>query len=158
MEDSIDELTKLLSSQRTSQRLEAMDRISTKTGGAIKLMLDDDRVVKLLMRGLGDSDRRVQRAAARGLRPWIARDPSILDSALVVYATDRFDGTYTHAGLYDTRNGAIWIPKFQATKGHAALLRDGNTDRYFKFEFFVPGQAPQWIPDAQQFGHLIEYL
>jgi hypothetical protein len=119
---------------------------------------DDPRVVPLLIRGLGDSHRRVQRAAARGLRPWLACDPSVLDAALTAYATECFEGTYSHAGLYDTRSGAVWIPRFAALSGHAALLRDGNTDRYFKFDFYVPGQAPRWIPQSQDSGHLIVYV
>lgn len=156
MEDNgLEELVKLLSSPRVGERLRAMNRISAKTGGAITRRLDDPRVVSLLSQGLGDSNRRVQRAAARGLRPWVARDPLLLDSALTVYATNRFDGRYSHAGLYDTRSGAIWIPRFAAVSGHAALLHDGNTDRFFKFDFFVPGQAPRWIPDPQDTGHLV---
>jgi len=110
------------------------------------------------MQGLTDTNRRVQRAAARGLRPWLARDPSILSSALTVYATDQFDGSYSHAGLYDVRSGSIWIPRFAALKGHAALLRDGNTDRFLKFDFFVPAQAPRWLPHSDENGHLILYI
>ncbi len=112
----------------------------------------------MLTAALSDSSRRVQRAAARGLRPWVAYDESLLDSVLTAYATDDFDGTYSHAGLYDTASGAIWVPRFAALKGHAALLRDANTDRYFKFEFFVPGQAPRWIPDGHARGHLVLQL
>ena len=41
------------------------------------------------------------------------------------------------------RDGTVWVPRFAATKGHAALLADGNTDRFFKFEFFMPNQAPR---------------
>ena len=136
-----EELTRLLSSPLVRDRLRGMDRISAKSGRQIKSATDDERVVELLIRGLDDSSRRVQRAAARGLRPWIARKPAILDAALTAYATDKFDGGYSHTGLRDARTGAIWVPKFAAVKGHAALLRDGNTDRYFKFEFFVPGQG-----------------
>ena len=159
MEDSeFEELRNLLSSSRVGERLRAMDRISAKVGGRVVLKSDDPRVVELLLEGLSDSNRRVQRAAARGLRPWLARDPSIFSSALTVYATNRFDGSYSHAGLYDVSSGTIWIPRFAALKGHAALLRDGNTDRYFKFDFYVPGQAPRWIPNPQDGGHLVLYI
>ena len=89
------------------------------------------------------------------MRPWVAGGPAILESALSAYATDRFDGSYSHAGLCDTRSGTICIPRFAALKGHAALLRDGNTDRFFKFEFFLPHQAPAWIPNGAEFGHLV---
>jgi len=152
------ELLRRLSSPRAGERLKGMDLISAKAGRAIVRKLDDPRAVPLLIHGLGDSNRRVQRAAARGLRPWLARDPSILDSALAVYATDRFDGSYSHAGLYDIRSGAVWVPRFAAVSGHAALLRDGNTDRFFRFDFFVPGQAPRWIPDATGGAHLVLYV
>jgi hypothetical protein len=159
MEDSdLDQLTELLSSPRAGDRLRGMDRISTKTGGSVARRLDDPRVVPLLIEGLRDSNRRVQRAAARGLRPWVATDPAVLDSALTAYTTDHFDGSYSHAGLYDTRNGAIWIPRLAALRGHAALLRDGNTDRYFKFEFFLAAQSPNWIPCAAEAGHLVLYF
>jgi len=159
MDDSeFEELNLLLSSQLVRDRLQGMDSISAKSGRQITRTTDAKRVVELLIRGLDDSSRRVQRAAARGLRPWIAEEPAILDAALTAYATGKFDGGYSHAGLRDARTGAIWVPKFQATKGHAALLRDGNTDRYFKFEFFVPGQGPQWIPAGEGDGHLLLYF
>jgi hypothetical protein len=83
--------------------------------------------------------------------------PSILSSILHAYATEQFDGSYSHAGLFDVETGAIWIPKFAALRGHAALLRDGNTDRFFKFDFFVPDQAPQWT-GRQDSGHLVLYF
>ena len=152
------ELTRLLASSLVRDRQAGMDRISVKTGRGITSRLDDGRMVDLLLRGLEDSSRRVQRAAARGLRPWIAQEPSILDAALTSYATDHFDGTYSHAGLRDTSNGASWVPKFAALKGHAALLRDGDTDRYFKFELYVPSQAPRWIPGGAVDGHLLLYF
>lgn len=150
-----EELTRLLSSPLVRDRLQGMDGISAKSGRQVTTTTDDVRVVELLIRGLDDPSRRVQRAAARGLRPWIAQEPAILDAALTAYATDKFAGGYSHAGLRDARTGAIWVPKFAAVKGHAALLRDGNTDRYFKFEFFVPGQSPQWIPTGAGDGHLL---
>ena len=147
-----------IASPRAGDRLAAMDRITTKSGRRTVRALDDPRAVPLLVEALGDSNRRVQRAAARGLRTWVADDPSLLDTVLPAYATHRFDGSFSHAGLLDTRSGEIWVPRFAALKGHAALLRDGNTDRYFKFEFFVPGQAPQWIPDSASSAHLVLHI
>jgi hypothetical protein len=91
------------------------------------------------------------------LRAW-ASDPTVFDSALSAYATDCFDGTYSHVGLYDTRSGVIWIPRYAGMKGHAALLRDGNTDRYLRFEFYMPRQAPRWIPEPHGSGHLLLYF
>ena len=157
-ENELDELVRLLSSARVGERLRAMDRISAKTGRGISRKIDDRRVVSLLIEGLRDGDRRVQRAAARGLRPWVADDPELLDTVLESYATHEFDGGYSHAGLYDTRSGAMWIPRFAALKGHAALLRDGNTDRFFKFEFFIPGQTPEWAGGSQESGQLVLQL
>jgi hypothetical protein len=155
---AFEELSRLLSSPLVGDRLQGMDRISIKSGRQVVSATDDDRVVEMLIQGLDDPSRRVQRAAARGLRPWVARDPDVLEGALTAYATNQFAGGYSHAGLRDTRTGAIWVPKFQATKGHAALLRDGNTDRYFKFEFFVPGQGPLWAPEGEGDGHLLLYF
>jgi len=152
------ELESLIASRRVGDRVAAMDRISVRSGRQVVSLVDDNRAVGLLLRGLEDTNRRVQRAAARGLRPWVARDPSLLETTLAVYATDTFDGSFSHAGLLDTRTGRVWVPRFQATKGHAALLADGNTDRYFKFEFFVPGQIPGWIPDGEGDAHLLLYL
>jgi hypothetical protein len=82
-------------------------------------------------------------------------DPSLLDTVLPAYGTHSFDGSFSHAGLLDTRDGQVWLPRFAALKGHAALLRDGNTDRYFKFEFFVPHQAPRWTGENGRDGHLV---
>ena len=151
---AFEELNRMLSSPLVRDRLQGMERISVKSGRQIVSATDDERVVELLIARLDDSSRKVQRAAARGLRPWVARDPDVLDAALTAYATNEFAGGYSHAGLRDTRTGAIWVLKFQATKGHAALLRDGNTDRYFKFEFLVPGQGPKWTPEGEGDGHL----
>jgi hypothetical protein len=156
MDDSdLEGLTRLASSPDLRERLRAMDAMSAKRAGQVVRKIDDPRVVALLAGGLADSSLRVRRAAARGLRPWVADDPAVLDTALSAYATDRFDGGYSHAGLYDTRSAAIWVPRFQALRGHAALLAEGNTDRFFKFEFFVSGQAPGWVPDAAASGHLV---
>jgi hypothetical protein len=155
---TLDELTRLAASRDLRERLRAMDAISAKRAGRVVRKTDDPRVVTLLLAGLTDSSLRVRRAAARGLRPWVTQDPAVLDSALSVYATDLFDGSYSHAGLYDTRSGAVWVPRFHALKGHAALLSEGNTDRFFKFEFFVSGQAPRWIPDAGGSGHLVLHI
>ncbi len=153
-----DELLRLVGSALRGERLRAMNLISAKSGGGIVRKLDDPRVVALLLAALEDPSLRVRRAAARGLRPWVDDNPSILDAALPVYAVHTVDGTFSHAGLYDTRTDQIWIPRFAAVKGHAALLSDGNTDWYFKFEFFVPGQAPQWIPNGERDAHLLLYL
>jgi hypothetical protein len=155
---TIELLAKLLSSQRSGDRLRAMNMISAKIGGRVSRTVDDPAVVPLLLQGLQDSDLRVQRAAARGLRPWIADDPSLLERVLSSYATHAFDGLYTHAGLLDTTTGRVWVPRFAAAKGHAALLPDANPDRYFRFEFFAPHQAPSWISHRADDAHLILYL
>jgi hypothetical protein len=151
-------ITELFNSDRSGDRLHAMEMISAKRGGAVVRKLDDPAVVPLLLEGLGDGDLRVRRAAARGLRPWIAADPALLDAALRVYAADAFDGRYSHAGLLDTRGGRIWIPRIAVVKGHAALLPDANTDRYFRFDFFIPGQAPAWTDGGAHCGHLVLYF
>jgi hypothetical protein len=151
----LEEIRRSLASPRVGDRLAALDRITRKSGRSTVRALDDPRAVALLIDALGDSSRRVQRAAARGLRPWVADDPSLLDSVLPAYATHSFDGSFSHAGLLDTRSGEIWVPRFAALKGHAALLREGNTDRYFKFEFFVTHQAPHWTGEAGNEGHLV---
>jgi hypothetical protein len=159
MEDrEFEELSERLSSTRAGIRLKALDQITVKSGRGIVRRLDDDRTFALLTKALGDPDRRVRRTAARGLRPWVRERPELLDAILPGYATTSFDGGYTHLGLYDTRAGAVWIPRFAALRGHAALLRDGNTDWYFKFEFYAPGQAPGRYADplaSAQEGHLV---
>jgi len=147
-----------MTSDRSGDRLRAMDLASGKRGGAIVLKLHDPAVVPILLQGLGDRDLRVQRAAARGLRPWIAEDRALLEAALGVYAGHTFDGRHSHAGLLDTNTGEIWIPRFAAMKGHAALLPDADTDRYFRFDFFVPGQGPSWIHGGAADGHLLSYF
>ncbi len=153
-----EELSARLSSTRAGIRLEALDRITAKSGRGIVRKLDDDRMIALLTKALADPERRVRRAAARGLRPWIRERPELLDTILPDYTGASFDGSYTHLGLYDTRTGTIWIPRFAALKGHAALLKDGNTDWYYKVEFYAPGQAPGRYADAaasEKEGHLV---
>jgi hypothetical protein len=159
-DETLGTLSTELSDPRAGVRLRALDRITVKSGRGIVRRLDDDRCVGLLTDALADPDRRVRRAAARGLRPWVLERPGLLDEVLPHYTASSFDGSYTHLGLYDTRDGAVHIPRFAALKGHAALLRDGNTDRYFKFDFYVPGQAPRRFiePDAVAAGddgHLV---
>jgi hypothetical protein len=155
MDPRLSELSELLGSTRAGQRLRAMDAASAKPGGQIVRLIDDRGVIPMLIRGLADGDRRVQRAAARGLRPWLADEPALLDEILAAYAAHSFDGSYSHAGLYDTDSGAIWVPRYAAVRGHAALLPDANADRYFRFNFYVPGQAPGWIPSREGTGHLV---
>jgi len=106
---------------------------------------------------LGDPDMRVRRAAARGLRPWVREEPQLMDEVLPLYAGHSFDGSYSHLGLLDTRSRDIWIPRFAALKGHAALLADGNTDRFFKFELYIPHQAPAALRlgGSSEDGHLM---
>jgi hypothetical protein len=154
-DNDIEGLSRLLGSPRSGDRLRALDTVSAKVGGRVLRKIDDQRLVPLLIRSLGDADRRVQRAAARGLRPWLADDPRLIDSILAAYAEHHISGGYSHAGLHDTRSGESWVPRFAAVRGHAALLPDANTDRFFKFEFFVPGQAPSWINGDGISGHLI---
>jgi len=126
-----------------SVRLRAIDRISEKRGRSIVLKVDDKRVVPVLIEALSDRNRRVQRAAARGLRPWIKARPDLLPLVLPHYTTSSFQGGYTHVGLYDVDERKVLIPRFAAAKGHASLLSDGNTDRHFKFEFYLPSQVPR---------------
>ncbi len=68
------------------------------------------------------------------------------------------DACFTRrAGLLDVRHRTIWIPRFAAAKGHAALLVDGNTDHFFKFEFFIQSQAPRRLlaEGGTDCGHLL---
>jgi len=155
MDARLNELSALLDSPRAGHRLRAMDAASAKRGGQIVRLIEDDNVIPMLIRGLADADRRVQRAAARGLRPWLAEEPALLDQVLSAYATHSFDGSYSHAGLCDTPTRNVWVPRFAAVRGHAALLPDANADRYFRFNFYVAGQAPGWIPSRSGSGHLV---
>jgi hypothetical protein len=154
---AVEALAALFASTRAGERLRAMDALSVKRGGRIVRLVDDRRAIPLLIAGLGDADRRVQRAAARGLRPWLADEPALLDRVLHAYAGQSFDGSYSHAGLLDTRTSTVWVPRFAAVGGHAALLPDANTDRYFRFDFFLRGQAPRWVP-GEGAAHLLLYL
>lgn len=158
-DEQLTQLATQLADRRAGERLRALDAITAKSGRAIVRLVEDDRAVALLTEALGDSDLRVRRAAARGLRPWVRERPELLDDVLPRYTASSFDGSYTHLGLYDTQTGDIHIPRFAALKGHAALLKDGNTDRYFKFEFYIPGQAPSRFVDARMpasdEGHLV---
>ncbi len=141
--DVIQEIRMQMQDPRASVRLQALGRIADKVGGHVELRLDHPEAIPLLMDALSDPDRRVQRAAARALRPFVAERPDLMRAILPHYAAHTFDGSFTHAGLLDVRDGTVWVPRFAAAKGHAALLADGNTDRFFKFEFFVPHQAPR---------------
>jgi hypothetical protein len=157
MTATVEELSRLLSSGRSGERLAALNAISTKVGGGVVRLIDDPRTIEMLITALSDRDRRVQRAAARGLRPWLAEVPGLLDDVLRAYAGNDFDGSYSHAGLLDTRSSTIWVPRFAALKGHAALLPDANTDRFFRFDLFVAGQVPNWLPAADG-AHLVMYF
>lgn len=98
MEDrELDELSAWLASPQAGTRLKALDRISVKSGRSIVRKLNDDRVTGLLTKALGDPERRVRRAAARGLRPCLQERPELLDAVLPEYATASFDGTYTQS-------------------------------------------------------------
>ena len=156
--DVIEQFRRDLEDRQTATRRAALERVSGKSGNRIVLKVRDERVVPLLVRALSDDDRTVQRAAARALRPWVASMPALLSDVLPHYATSAFDGSYSHVGLYDTRAQAIWVPRFAAVKGHAALLADGNTDRYFRFEFYLPSQAPTRLAgrdEDRQRAHLV---
>ena len=141
--DVIEQFRRDLHDPLAATRRAAIEHVSAKSGKQIVLKTRDEQIVPLLVQALSDDDRTVQRAAARALRPWLASMPALLEAALPHYATSTFDGSYSHVGLYDTRAQRIWVPLFAAVKGHAALLADGNTDRYFKFEFYLPHQAPR---------------
>lgn len=141
--DVLSEIDAGLSSSRVGDRLRALDLISRKSAGRNVRVLDDRRVVTRLEQALADPSLRVRRAAARGLRTWVTECPALLDDVLPLYAANVFDGSFSHAGLYDTVRRRVWVPRWAGLKGHAALLRDGDSDRYFKFEFFVPGQVPR---------------
>jgi len=156
--DAIEQLRRDLQDPCEAVRRAALERVSEKSGKQIVLKMSDERVVPLLVQALSDDDRTVQRAAARALRPWVASMPALLDDVLPHYATSSFDGSYSHVGLYDTGAQRIWVPRFAAVKGHAALLADGNTDRYFKFEFYLPSQAPTRLAgreEGRQRAHLV---
>jgi hypothetical protein len=154
----LERLRKNLADPRVGVRLRAIDSLSAKVGGSVSRTCEDAEAVPLLVEALSDASMRVQRAAARGLRPWILQRPDLLGSVLPEYATDAFDGTYTHVGIYDPEERKVWIPKFAALKGHASLLADADTDTYFKFQFYVPGQAPVRFRDSapgSDRGHLL---
>ena len=156
-DEELDRLREDLCARKVGVRRRAVERISTKAGGDVLRATDDPRVVGLLTRALSDPSLSVRRAAARGLRPWVHEAPELLDSILPEYATNEFDGSYSHVGLYSVETGGIWVPRFAAVKGHAALLADADTDRYLKFEFFVPGQAPRTLrrgAEGDRLGHL----
>lgn len=147
-----------LNDPRPSVRVAALSRISAKKGRRrIERLSEDQRLVPLLTTALSDPDSRVRRAAARGLRPWVREEPRLLDEVLPLYAGHSFDGSYSHLGLLDTRSRDIWIPRFAALKGHAALMADGNTDSFFKFELYVPHQAPAILRPGggSEDGHLV---
>jgi hypothetical protein len=158
--ETIREICRAMADPRVSARLRALARIADKKGGGIEVRLRHPDAVPILIEALADRDRRVQRAAARALRPFVAEDPGLVDVVLPHYAVHTFDGSFTHAGLLDVRDGMIWIPRFAAAKGHAALLADGDTDRFFKFEYFVPGQAPRRVLAGGDAGaaHLVTHF
>lgn len=158
--DSIEEIRSQMREARATVRFRAISEIAKKSGNGIEIKLDQPEVIPILLDALSDKDRRVQRAAARALRPFLKKYPELIDTALPIYATDQFDGSFTHAGLLDIRDQTVWVPRFQATKGHAALLKDGNTDRFFKFEFFLPNQAPRRLVtrEGSESAHLLMHL
>lgn len=157
-DEILEHLQRQLTNPRVSVRRKAVNRISVKKGGKVIQAIADERVIPVLRSALNDKDLIVRRAAARGLRSFVKRSPDLLNEVLPEYAQNTFDGTYTHLGLYDVRANVVWVPRFAALSGHAALLEDGNADQCFKFEFFIPGQVPHRIqresPD-RGIGHLV---
>ena len=159
--DIIEKIKRDLSSADANIRRKAINRVSYKSGSAIVLKISDEGIIPILAKALSDSDREVQRAAARALRPWVQSQPDLIENLLPVYASPYFDGTYTHIGLYDIQQKRIWIPRFQAKRGHASLLSDGNTDRYFKFDFYRPNQIPKRFVEKagnSRSAHLVFHL
>ena len=158
-QDEIEQIRAMFSAPRAGERLAAINRLSAKSGRKqVDLLVLDDAALDMLTTALTDSEIRVRRAAARGLRPWVQARPEILDAVIPAYASHSFQGGYSHLGLVDTRTGDIWVPTFAALKGHAALLVEGNTDRYFKFEFYLSAQAPQGLrgnQEADNSAHLV---
>ena len=140
--DNIEQLALALQDGNVQTRRKALRAIVAKKGNQILLKIDDPGIIPVLPRALRDPDERVRKGAAYALRPWTGKDPALFSSVLPEYAIRSFDGTYTHVGLLDTRDREIWIPPWQSLAGHAALMSDGNTDRYFKFQFYLAGQAP----------------
>lgn len=150
-----------LSDPKVGVRRRAIKLFSEKTGAKIVRLVEDSDAIAILSNALSDPDITVRRSAALGLRPWVKETPEILDKILPEYATDVFDGSYTHVGICDTRNGKIWIPRFAALKGHASLLADANTDLYFKFEFYIPNQIPAKLRKSSEnnaCGHILLYF
>ena len=138
--DEFERLRKGIESPHAKERERAVRRLVAKRGGSVVCLVDDPRVVPLLRGVLRDPNLFVLRSAALALRPWIEEQPDLFQHVLPDYAIQVFDGTYTHVGLLDTRDGQIWIPPLAAHGGHAGMA-DGNTDRYFKFQFFMPAQS-----------------
>ncbi len=139
--DQVERLRKGLESGRAKERQRAIGRTVGKRGGAVVRHVNDSRVIPHLRRALKDPNLFVRRAAL-ALRPWIEEQPDLFEHVLPEYAIQVFDGNYTHVGMLDTRDGEIWIPPLAALGGHAAMMADRNTDRYFKFQFYVPNQSP----------------
>lgn len=159
--DIVTEIERNLLDKDVRTRRRALTKVADKKAGAIELKVRDRRVVPILARALADQDMSVRRSAAIALRPFLQEDPALMATVLPAYAIDTFDGKYTHVGLLDAETGKIWIPPFQAKGGHAALMADGSTDRYFKFDFYVPGQAPpqyKRLPGGEKAGHLTQYF
>lgn len=140
--ENAQELAAALRDPDVRARRKALRSIVSKNGNRIVLKFQDPQMIPVLRNALHDPDERVKGGAAYALRPWTKEDPGLFSSVLPEYAIQTFDGTYTHVGLLDTRTGDIWVPPWQSLKGHAALMSDGNTDQYFKFQFYLANQAP----------------
>lgn len=150
--DEVEKLKKGLGSIRAKERQRAIGRTVGKRGGSVVRHVDDPGVIPLLRGALKDANLFVRRSAALALRPWIEEQPDLFQQVLPEYAIQVFDGRYTHVGLLDTRDGEIWIPPLAALGGHAAMMADGSTDRYFKFQFYVPNQSPPGLKESGTAG------
>jgi hypothetical protein len=115
------------------------------------------QALPLLLAGLSDPDPVERLGAIRALRRLLAEKVALLECVLPYYSARTFDGTFSHAGLLDSLQGAIWVPRFAGMGGHAALLAGHNTDRFFKFDFWLPTQAPAHVlrPDSAAAAHLV---
>ena len=150
--DEVQKLKKGLESPHAKERQRAIGRTVGKRGGSVVRHVDDPRVIPLLRGALKDANLFVRRSAALALRPWIEEQPDLFQQVLPEYAIQVFDGGYTHVGLLDTRDGEIWIPPLAALGGHAAMMADGNTDRYFEFQFYMPNQSPPRLKESGTVG------
>ena len=71
--DAIEDIKSQMLDARASVRVRAIGRIADRRGGGIELKLRHPDVMPILFGALADTDRRVQRAAARALRRSLSR-------------------------------------------------------------------------------------